>query len=205
MSIADQTTQPALAAPTVLAIGCPPELSARCAAALEGIGAALKACDIASAATVAAQRQPLAIVLVDDLYAFDPEEFDALARDVRASLVKVPEDIAVEPLRELFAAAIIAAIERRERAPRPPARVVPPPAPSSRQNAATVPNPALLRSLREMGPEPVYDGGFAPKPPAQPAPDPGLDAHWTGVRRRRSSSSSDLDAPPSSHGAGGLG
>ncbi len=88
MTTADGSTLPAFAAPTVLAIGCPPELVARSARALEGIGVALRTCDFLNAATAVAERRPLVLLLLEDLYRFDPEEFDALARDVRASLVR---------------------------------------------------------------------------------------------------------------------
>ena len=113
MKPSDGSTLPALAAPAVLAIGCPPDLVARCARALEGIGVALRTCDFLNAATAVAERRPLAMVLPDDLYAFDPDEFDALARDVRASLVRVESDIAVPMLELLLTAAIDAAAARR--------------------------------------------------------------------------------------------
>jgi hypothetical protein len=113
MQSADGSTLTAFAAPAVLAIGCSPELVARCARALEGIGVALRTCDFLNAATAVAERRPLAMVLPDDLYAFDPEEFDALARDVRASLVRVEDDIPVAKLELLLAAAIDTAATRR--------------------------------------------------------------------------------------------
>ena len=87
----DHLTIPALPPPTVLAVSCPPELVARCAGALLTIGIGLKECGFVSAATVAAERRPLAIVIVKDIYLFDPDAFDALARDVQASLVRVDE------------------------------------------------------------------------------------------------------------------
>src|SRR5204863_79360 len=67
-----------------------------------------------NAATAAAERRPLAIVMLDDLYAFDPEEFAALARDVRASMVRVEEDIPAAKLALLLMAAIDDAAARRD-------------------------------------------------------------------------------------------
>jgi hypothetical protein len=147
MPLSDETTLRALNAPTVLAIGCPPELTARCAQALEGIGAVLAGADVVTAPTLAAARQPLAIVLMEDLYAFDPDEFDALARDVRASLVKVEEDISAAMLELLLSAAIDAALDRRRDAraagqqavvrPALGDRAAPPPPPASAQDRST--------------------------------------------------------------------
>jgi hypothetical protein len=113
MKPTDSATLTAVAAPAVLAIGCAPDLVARCAQALGGIGVALRTCDFLNAATAVAERRPLALVLPDDLYAFDPEEFDALARDVRASLVRVEDEIVVAKLELLLTAAIDAAAARR--------------------------------------------------------------------------------------------
>ena len=48
--------------------------------------------DIASAATKIARARPFAIVVSDEVYAFDASEFDALARDVRAELIALPTD-----------------------------------------------------------------------------------------------------------------
>jgi len=112
----DHLTLPALPSPTVLAVSCPPELVARCAGALLTIGVGLKECGFVSAATVAAERRPLAIVIVKDIYLFDPDAFDALARDVQASLVRVDEDIAGPTLELLLAAAIEDAAARRSEA-----------------------------------------------------------------------------------------
>jgi hypothetical protein len=36
--------------------------------------------------------RPFAIVLSEEIYAFDAAEFDALARDVQAALIAVPTD-----------------------------------------------------------------------------------------------------------------
>lgn len=74
----------------VVVVGGPPELveAARQAA---GIAAAAKieTAELSNAATVVATFRPFAIVMSEDMYAFDAAEFDALARDVNAALLKI--------------------------------------------------------------------------------------------------------------------
>src|SRR4051794_30811508 len=111
----NQRTETAMAAPTVLTIGCSPQLRERCAAAITAIGAILLHGELAQAPTLVAERRPLAIVLPQALYDFDPEEFDALARDVSASLLRVEGDISEAMLELLLGAAIDASLERRAR------------------------------------------------------------------------------------------
>jgi hypothetical protein len=88
---------------------------ARPAAATKGIGALVKHCDLAQASTLVGERRPLAIVIPHELYEFDPAEFDALARDVRAALLRVDDDITVEELEALLGAAVEAALARRRK------------------------------------------------------------------------------------------
>jgi len=56
-----------------------------------GIAAAARVelAELGTAATVVALHRPFAIVMSEDVYAFDAVEFDALARDVGATLVRV--------------------------------------------------------------------------------------------------------------------
>jgi hypothetical protein len=74
----------------VVVVGGPKELidATRQAA---GVAAAAKVetAELANAATVVASVRPFAIVMSEDVYAFDAAEFDALARDVNATLLKV--------------------------------------------------------------------------------------------------------------------
>lgn len=94
-------------APVVLAIGCTEEFADRCRDVAPMFGAVVQVCDLASAPTTAARLRPLAIVMTDDLYAFDPVEFDALAQDVGARLVRLAgEDIATEALELLIGSAV---------------------------------------------------------------------------------------------------
>jgi len=48
-------------------------------------------CGVAEATDTAAQMRPLVIVLPADVYGTDPQSFDALARDVRARVLSVPQ------------------------------------------------------------------------------------------------------------------
>src|SRR5690349_12050393 len=93
MSRAEASTLTAPAAPTILAIGCPPMLLDACRRVLARTGGVLKECDVSRVATVAAERKPLVLLLSEDVYAFDPAEFSALARDVRAVLLLAGEEV----------------------------------------------------------------------------------------------------------------
>lgn len=83
------TTVPRASA-VIVVVGGPPELvtAARLAA---GVAAAarLETAELATAATVIATHRPFAVVLSEDVYAFDAAEFDALARDVNAEMVRI--------------------------------------------------------------------------------------------------------------------
>ncbi|MDD9932298.1 MAG: hypothetical protein OXT09_01765 [Myxococcales bacterium] len=52
-------------------------------------GARVETAELNTAATVVATHRPFAIVMSEDMYAFDSAEFDALARDVSAALLKI--------------------------------------------------------------------------------------------------------------------
>jgi hypothetical protein len=136
----DHLTAPAIPAPSVLAVSCPPGLVSRCAGALLSIGIGLRECGFVNAATVVAERRPLVILIVKDIYSFDPDAFDALARDVQASLVRVDEDIPAATLELLLATAIDDAAARRSEAL--------PAWPTSNEHSAngrrTVPHPGLI-------------------------------------------------------------
>jgi hypothetical protein len=86
----------------VLVIGGPDQLveATRRAAALV-TNAAVVTAEVSTAATKAAHARPFAIVVSDELYGFDSSEFDALARDVQASLIALPSDgVSVRTLQQ---------------------------------------------------------------------------------------------------------
>lgn len=88
--------------PVVLVAGGPEELvqAAREIMRVESGAVDVEACGAITIATVAASLRPFALVLSQDLYAFDPEEFAALARDVQAELVVVKVTANTGPLLE---------------------------------------------------------------------------------------------------------
>lgn len=99
--------------PTVLVVACSDAILARCWDAVAPLGVMIRDCEARGLATLAATRQPLAIVLPRALYALDPDELDALARDVRAALVKVDERGGGE-LEATLALAVRATMRRRD-------------------------------------------------------------------------------------------
>ncbi len=72
--------------------------------------------DIAGAATKVARTRPFAIVLSEEIYAFDAAEFDALARDVRAELIAIPtDDVPVKLLQERLLPLVVDAFRQHFR------------------------------------------------------------------------------------------
>ncbi|MFI5308136.1 MAG: hypothetical protein ACHQ53_12325 [Polyangiales bacterium] len=84
----DSTLRP-MRVPVVLVAGGPDELIAatKQVAGLESPLIQVEACGAASVASMAASLRPFALVVSQDIFAFDPDEFTALARDVQAELV----------------------------------------------------------------------------------------------------------------------
>jgi len=103
------------ASSVIVVVGGPPELvaAARIAA---GVAAAarLETAEIATAATVIATHRPFAVVLSEDVYAFDAAEFEALARDVNAEMVRIDTSNATrERLERLLMPRLAQAHRRR--------------------------------------------------------------------------------------------
>jgi len=140
-----------------------PELFARCLGAAVRSGMLVHRCEVAAAATWAAERRPVLIVLSEAVFALDPEEFEALARDVRASLLKVDEDITERELEAMFSAALrdrdrdrrddgrSYALIRQIPAEEPLPRASQPPAPRATQ----APPPPSMRGATLRGAPPV--------------------------------------------------
>jgi hypothetical protein len=84
----------------VVVVGGPKELidATRQAA---GIAAAAKVetAELSNAATIVAGARPFAIVMSEDVYSFDAAEFDALARDVNATLLKISTSDLLDPAK----------------------------------------------------------------------------------------------------------
>lgn len=78
----------------VVLIGGSPRLAeATKRAATSACGARLAIATIENAATVATATRPFGLVVPKELYEFGGSEFDALARDIRAELIVVPDAI----------------------------------------------------------------------------------------------------------------
>jgi hypothetical protein len=70
--------------------------------------------DVAGAATQVASARPFAIVISDEVYGFDSEEFAALARDVQAALITVRTDgVTARSLQEKLDPRILEAFRKR--------------------------------------------------------------------------------------------
>lgn len=77
-------------ASVVVVVGGPADLVAAVRQAA-GVAAAarVETAELSNAATVVATERPFAVVMSEDMYSFDAAEFEALARDVGASLIRV--------------------------------------------------------------------------------------------------------------------
>lgn len=72
-------------------------------------------CTVAEATNRAASMRPLVMVMPEDVYAFDPESFEALARDVRSRVLTIPtEGIAPDALRGRLEAVMLEAETLRQ-------------------------------------------------------------------------------------------
>ncbi|WP_437573094.1 hypothetical protein [Sorangium sp. So ce887] len=91
-----------------------PALFSLCLTVAPGCGVLLHRCDAATAATIAAERRPLAIILSNSVYAMEPAEFDALARDVRSTLLRLDEEVSERELEAMLSGALRETRETRE-------------------------------------------------------------------------------------------
>jgi hypothetical protein len=94
-------TQRQFRAPVALVVGGTPELVHVVEEAGLSAQVLVTACPVGEATTVAAEMRPLVMVLREDIYDFDPDSFEALARDVRSHVLIVGSDD--PPIEELAA------------------------------------------------------------------------------------------------------
>jgi hypothetical protein len=103
--------------PCVLLVGADERLEPvlrQCAAL--AAGARLEVCNVNAVTTRAAEWRPFAIVVPSDVLEFDPAEFVALARTVRADLVPLSSGRATDSrFRQEVVAALRAAFQHREK------------------------------------------------------------------------------------------
>jgi hypothetical protein len=99
-------------------------LAAQTQEASRRLGAVVKETSVSELATEAARHLPFAVLISEATYDFDPEEFDALARDVRACLIPIPSTgMSTEALEDRILKAALESEERRSRgSSMPPAR-----------------------------------------------------------------------------------
>lgn len=144
----ERTTAKPVHIPTVLAVGCSDALLARCWEALTGAGVMIRDCAPDEAATLAALRRPLVILVAATLHSQDVVELEALARDVRGVLLRVDKNAGGCTLSTALVGAIRTARHRRaEQSPSErcsilpgelvPSSVSPPPASGVRHLALT--------------------------------------------------------------------
>lgn len=93
-------------APTVLALNAPEGFLAQCKAAVTSLSATLVDGNIMRAGALVAEHRPCAIVVTDDVYAFDRSGLNRLALDNDAHLVVWSEEVDGHQLEPLLAGAI---------------------------------------------------------------------------------------------------
>jgi hypothetical protein len=113
--------------PVVVTLGCRDQLLDRCRRAAARIPADLEPSDLLTVAGRVASIHPLAVLIAVDVYAFDPEELDALARSVGAHRLLVDEHEPIDRLAARLGEAVRerSAIRTRDSVRPPPRSVAP--------------------------------------------------------------------------------
>jgi hypothetical protein len=100
---------------SILLVGPTPELLEATQRAAQAVPSAeIVSCELKEAATRVAELWPFAIVMTDDLYAFDSAEFDALARDVQARLITVADATNANRIERKLRPQLVEAFRRRQ-------------------------------------------------------------------------------------------
>ena len=110
-----RSTSQQLYIPTLLVIDGWEDLVDRCLDAADASGLSLKTCSIREASEAIPRRHPLAIVVPHGTFEPFCDDLEALARDVRSTLIQVDPDVSVRELSAMFAAAIAGCSSQRER------------------------------------------------------------------------------------------
>jgi len=87
--MSQETRIPQAAAVVIVVGGTEAVIAATRSAAGVALAARVEEVSLSSAATAVSTFRPIAIVMTQDVYGFDADEFDALARDVGATVVRV--------------------------------------------------------------------------------------------------------------------
>jgi Type II secretion system (T2SS), protein E, N-terminal domain/Protein kinase domain/PilZ domain len=93
-------------APTILVLNAPEKFLAECRVAVASLGATLVDGSIVRAGDLVTEHRPCAIVVTDDVYAFDRSGLNRLALDNDAHLVVWSEEVDSRQLEPLLAGAI---------------------------------------------------------------------------------------------------
>ncbi|WP_437673136.1 hypothetical protein [Sorangium sp. So ce131] len=83
--------------PLVVVAGCPADFVAECRDAAVRFGVLVRECDLRSLRALMASSQPYALIVMEDLYRFDPGAFDAFVRQTPASLLRIDAGEAQDP------------------------------------------------------------------------------------------------------------
>ena len=98
-----------------LVIGGTPELLKAVEEASLSAQVLVADCTVAEATNTVASMRPLVMVMPDDVYSFDPDSFEALARDVRSKVLTIPaEGMTPEALRSRLEATMLEAETLRQ-------------------------------------------------------------------------------------------
>ena len=99
----------------LVAVSPSEELLAACRESTRYVGATnVEVTGVKSVATDVAKWRPFAIVIEEELFAFDPSEFIALARDVAAEVVTVPTSLGRDELVAILLPRLKVALKRWE-------------------------------------------------------------------------------------------
>lgn len=107
----------------LLAVGCDGALLARCREAARRLHVELEAVEVLELAFVVGSVRPLVVLFDAQVYAFDPAEFDAVARSVSATRILVEMGEPLERLKGRISDAMIEASAARSRQPAAPVTV----------------------------------------------------------------------------------
>lgn len=114
MAVFDLPTLRQLHVPVALVVGGSAELVGIVEDAALSVQLLVTNCSVADATTRAAELRPLVMIMSEDVYGFDPDSFEALAKDVRSRVITVPvEGLDAEALKARLAAIMLDAEEHR--------------------------------------------------------------------------------------------
>ncbi|MDI1443338.1 hypothetical protein [Polyangium sp. 6x1] len=112
----DRPTPVTFHAPTVLAVGLPPDTLSRAGVVLEPSGVGLRVTNLLDLRSDSARFRPLVLLVDAELYDLDPEAFDMVAKDVGAKL-----GVAGSPREaEVTLGQLLVVVTRKSALPPPP-------------------------------------------------------------------------------------